>query len=356
VDFQLDDEQVEIRDAVRAFLSTHIPEVGAALPWSSAGRLGLPGLLVPEAAGGTGKGSVEAALVMEELGRLLVRSPFLDSSILATSALNACYPSEQAAADLVRLASGAGVATVVLPAGGSGAEGTAQLFADEGPDGYTVRGVEELVLCADVPEISLVFAETHEGLGMFRILDRGTIEIKPAPVVDVTRPLAQFHAHAAPAVRLHPVAGESVLLRRLLSAAVVMIGAEQVGGAQSCLDSALVHARTREQFGRPIGTFQVLRHRLADVLIAVEAARTAVLHAAWVLDTDPEPASALAAMVKIACSDAYVLAASESLQIHGGMGFTWEQDCHRYLKRAQSSRALFGVPDHFRDQLEAQIS
>ncbi|MEU4831898.1 acyl-CoA dehydrogenase family protein [Streptosporangium sp. NPDC023615] len=314
----LSQEQSELRDAVRAFL-TRLPDA----PWSRfAAELGVAGLAVPEEYGGAGCGPAETAVVCEELGRALSPHPYLQTAVLAVEAITATGDAAAMARLLPPLADGSLTATVLLP-------GDAELTLDGDRLTGTARGVlpGELVL-------ALVGGTLVEAAPSSRT---------PLPTLDQTRPLTALAFDAVPAVRLGGGTPD-----RIRDAGVAALASEQVGGAAACLEAAVSHARQRHQFGRAIGSFQAVKHKLADMLLLVESARSAALAAARA----PAPRlGVLAAVAGSYCGEAYLGAAAENIQIHGGTGITWEHPAHRYFKRATCDAWLFGPPQAHRARL-----
>ncbi|MGW7479838.1 acyl-CoA dehydrogenase family protein [Nonomuraea muscovyensis] len=312
----------ELRDVVRSFLSGR---PGA--PWAAfAGELGVAGLAVPEEYGGAGCGAREVAAVAEELGRALSPHPFLQTAVLAVEALRAGGDDAAMARLLPALASGEVTATVLLP-------GEAELHLRDG----LLTGSAPYVL-----EGELVLAYAG-GL----LVEAAPTRRVPYRTMDESRPLAGLSFDRVP---VRP-AGSGAAWERVRDLGIAALAAEQVGGAARCLEMATGHARSRHQFGRPIGSFQAIKHKLADLLLLVESARSAALAAA-------EPGDELATYAAIAgsyCSEAYLAAAGENIQVHGGIGVTWEHPAHRYFKRATSDAQLFGPPRAHRVRLEARV-
>ncbi|GGT31250.1 acyl-CoA dehydrogenase family protein [Nonomuraea spiralis] len=308
----------ELGAVVRAYLSDR-PEA----TWRAFARdVGVAGLLVPERYGGAGCGPAETAAVAEELGRALSPHPFLQSAVMAVAALMADGDDEARARLLPELASGATTATVVLPGDG-----------DLRLEGDRLSGVVPYALAG---EVVLAYAGAE------------LVEAVPArrtayPTVDETRPLVSLAFDRAPVRRLGPGASWT----RVRDLAIAALAAEQVGGAARCLEMAVGHARSRRQFGRPIGSFQAIKHKLADVLLLVESARSAARAAGG--------SEVFAAVAGSYCTEAYLTAAGENIQVHGGIGVTWEHPAHRYLKRAASDAQLFGPPQAHRARLAPHV-
>ncbi|WP_067482966.1 acyl-CoA dehydrogenase family protein [Actinomadura hibisca] len=345
-------EQEELRAVVRGLLARHPvarPEPerphrdGRAVWTPLAGQVGACALLIPEEHGGADCTLAETHVVCEELGRTLAPVPYLASAVLATEALLAY----DAADVLPELAAGEKVATLAWAE--QGTWDTASIAATE-RDGR-LTGVKDYVLDGADADLLLVPARTAAGgLGLY-LVEAGApgLVVEASPVLDPTRPLARVVLDGTPARRL--TADAAPLLDRLLAVAATALSAEQVGGAQHCLDMTVAYAKTRVQFGRPIGSFQAVKHRLADLYVLVESARSASYHAAAGLAENAPDAGTRAALAKAYCSEAFTTVAAETVQLHGGIGFTWEHDAHLYFKRAHGSALLFGDPAWHRARL-----
>ncbi|MER7364402.1 acyl-CoA dehydrogenase family protein [Nonomuraea wenchangensis] len=283
--------------------------------WAELARdVGVAGLLVPEEHGGAGCGPAELAAVAEEMGGALSPHPFLQTAVMAVTAATAC-----GAADLLKAVADGGVtATVVLP-------GDAELRLAGG----RLSGVAPYVMAG---ELVLLYAGGQ-------LVEAVPTRREAYLTMDESRPLERLTFEDVPVRRL----GDDTSAGRVRDLGIAALAAEQVGGAQRCLDMAVAYARTRVQFGRPIGAFQAVKHKLADVLLLVESARSAARAAA-----DHEVAAAVAGSY---CTEAYLAAAGENIQIHGGIGITWEHPAHRYFKRATSDAQLFGPPQAHRARL-----
>ncbi|MFJ3583878.1 acyl-CoA dehydrogenase family protein [Streptomyces sp. NPDC090127] len=353
-------EQDHLRAAVRSVLARH---EGAAAWAPLTGQVGVAALAVPEAYGGLGCGLPEIAVVAQELGRALSPVPFLGSAVLTVTALLAAADWDACARLLPGLAEGtrtgalgwaeAGgwepepiAATATGAARGAGAATGAGATAG---DAY-LSGCKEYVLAApERPDVCLAFARDDRTgrLGLYELRDRAG-EFTPVPTLDRTRPLARIRLDRAPA-RLLAADGEGVLTR-VRDVAATVLAAEQVGGAARALEITVRHVGERVQFGRPIGSFQAVKHRLADLHTAVESARSLALAAAH---ADAEPLAAAAA--RSACSETYETVAGEMIQLHGGIGVTWEHPAHDHLKRAHQSARLLGPPAAYRGRIAAAL-
>jgi acyl-CoA dehydrogenase len=368
VNLVLNEEQEELQATVRRFLADRSPlsrvrEVmetpegrDAALWDRMAGDLGLLGLTVPETYGGAGLGQVELSIVMEELGAALTPSPFLASAVLAATALLA-IDDEEARRDLLPgVVNGTTIATLAVAEDGAGwdaAATAARATLDSGR--WVLEGVKTLVPDGAQADQVLVAARTGDELGLFAV-EGGAPGLGRTDLagLDPTRRLARLDLARVPARRLvsEDAAGA---LRHTLDLAAVALAAEQLGGLQRCLDLSVAYAKARYQFGRAIGSFQAVKHLLADMHVAMELSRSAVRYAAWAADEAPEELPVAAGLARAACSEAFFRVAADTIQVHGGIGFTWEHDAHLYYRRAKSSQLLFGGPRLERAQLAGRV-
>ncbi|HMJ56498.1 MAG TPA: acyl-CoA dehydrogenase family protein [Polyangiaceae bacterium] len=362
--FAFTEEQEELRRNARRLLETASTtrDVRAAMAtvrgydeklWRRLGEeLGLTSLAIPEAYGGAGLGFVELAAVMEEMGRALLCGPFFATVCLAASAVLTGGTEEQKRELLPGIAAGRTTATVAFapPSGRWDAPGSGMTYAAR-DGGYELSGTSAFVIDGHSADLVLVAARPasspSDGGPAIFVVPGATpgLERRARTTMDLTRKQAELTLRQVrlPASALLGAAesGERTLARAL-DLAKVALAAEQVGGAQRCLDMSLDYAKTRLQFGRPIGSFQAIKHKLADMFVELESARSASYYAAWVAAHSHEELPSAAALAKAYCSDAYFHLAAECIQIHGGVGFTWEHDAHLFFKRAKSSETLFG--------------
>ncbi|MDA2812743.1 acyl-CoA dehydrogenase [Nocardiopsis sp. RSe5-2] len=340
-------EHAELRAGVRRLLARH--DGGAA--WRLlAEQVGAPGLAVPERFGGAGFGALEVHAVMEELGHALAEVPFLSSSVLATQALLGCEASPARDTWLRRLAEGQATATLAWEEDGRAA-------GEGGADASTcwrITGRRPRVLDAATADLFIVAAATGDGPALFAVApDAEGVTLTERVPLDLTRPRADVAFDRTEALPL-TFQGERVLADALTAASTALT-AEQVGGAARCVEMTVAYAGTREQFGRPIGSFQAVKHRLADMYVALESARSLSYAAAFSLDSGNAEAWVDASAAKSACSEAYREIAGEAIQLHGGIGVTWEHEAQRHFKRAHGSASLFGAPEWHRRRLESVI-
>ena len=322
--------------------------------WQMIAReMGLAGLLVPERFGGAGASAAEVAVVLSELGRVLARVPYLASAVLAVTAIVGAGDEPAMAHLLPGIADGRRIATVAgATEDGSWRAGARDVVATPDKDGWRLFGTKSYVIDGAGADVVLVFGRAPAGPTLFAVeRESSGVALRDLPTMDRTRPLARLDLDAAEARRVGVPGGGAMIRDRVLRAASLGLAAEQLGGLEHTLEMAVDHARTRIQFGVPIGTFQGVKHRCADLLVAVETARSLVAYAAWCAGTEDADLPVAAAMARAYCSDAFFHAAGSNIQVHGGIGFTWEHPAHLYLKRAASSRALFGTPTAHRAEL-----
>ncbi|MFI8073785.1 acyl-CoA dehydrogenase family protein [Streptomyces sp. NPDC086033] len=308
-----------------------------------AGEIGVHGLAIPEEYGGSGYTFAELAVALEEAGRALYCGPLLPTVVLAAHALLNSGDQQACERYLPRIANGTLTATVA----GFDEDGPGVGAERSGP-GWVLRGTADFVLDGAGADLIVVRAQTPEGTRLFACEPaEDTCSRTPRRVLDETRRQALVEFRGAPAT---PV-GESGKVTAALDAGRAALAAEQVGGSGHALDATVEFVARREQFGRPIGSFQAVKHRLADVLVALEAARSASAYAtACVALASPQLPVAASAAAAV-CSETYRLATAEYVQLHGGIGFTWEHPAHLYVRRARSSEVLFGTADQHRTRL-----
>lgn len=348
-------EHDELRTSVRKFLADTSPEsaVRAVMEtgdgydpdvWQrSCDELGLAALIVPEQYGGGGYSFVEIGVVLEESGRVLWPSPLFATAVLATTAILSSEDPAAAADYLPEVASGALRATVAT----SGA-----LLATRTNGAWQVTGTSSYVIDGHTAGLILLLAETEAGLSLFAVDgDAPGLTRAAQSTMDLTRKLASLRFEATRARLVGAEGAGAHVLERVLAVAVVGLAAEQVGGAQRLLELTVDYVKERKQFGRAIGSFQAVKHRCADMLVDVETARAVMVHALWSVSTDSDELAEDAAMAKVFCSDAYLSCAGAAIQLHGGIGFTWEHSAHLFFKRAKTSQLIFGDPVHHRRHL-----
>jgi len=381
VDFELSDDQVALRDAAAALLegrcpSTRVREVAGserhldAELWEAMAAQGWPAVERPAHDGGLGLGMVEVAVLCEQLGRHLAPVPFV-GTVLAHGALTAAAAPGGDAGDAADGAE-AGDTTGVAAGGVSGlgdvdmagwarrlAAGDARgalawssrddavLAERRAGTGWRLTGRTDPVVFGPDAEVVVVFARASGVPAVFALAQPDSARPAPQPAMDRTRSLARLELDDAPATRLGgPVAADALLDR-----AATAVSAEMLGAASRVLEMTVQYAKDRVQFGRPIGGFQAVKHRCADMLVDVEGMRSAAYYAAWAVGAGDPEASSAAAAAKVWCSDAARRVMASGLQVHGGIGFTWEHDLHLFLKRSQLDQVSFGTAAHHRERL-----
>jgi alkylation response protein AidB-like acyl-CoA dehydrogenase len=338
MNFGFNEEQELLRKTARDFLAEHAPmkavrevmegpQAHSPGLWKQMAELGWTGLALPERHGGAGLSLIELALVLEELGRCLAPVPFLPTHIAARAILEAGDDAQQARW-LPRICSGELAATLAITEErGSDEPADVALRAVHAGAGFELEGRKLFVPDAAAAGLLVVVARTggegERGLAVFAV---------PADT---------------PGLCVTPMHS----LRRALDQGLVMISAEMLGGAQQCLETSVECAKQRVQFGKPIGVNQAVKHKCADMLFEVESARSITYYAAWAADDAPAEAPLAAAMAKAYLSDAYRRVSGENIQIHGGVGFTWEYDCHLYFKRAKSDEVWLGDARYHRERI-----
>jgi alkylation response protein AidB-like acyl-CoA dehydrogenase len=373
VNFAFSEEQEAFRAELRRCFEAQAPtaEVFRAMQsaegfdralWKRlANDLGLAGLHLPEAYGGQGFGFLELGILFEEAGRTLFPSPAFSCLALAANAVLGAGSEAQKRALLPGLASGEAIATLALiePGGDWAAESVA-LPAEIDSGGARLTGAKRFVTDAAGADWIVVAARRAgtrglEGLGLF-VVRRGApgLEVSPVEPLDATRKLAHLALDRVPAEPLGAPFAAGPTLARTLDQARALLACESAGGAQHCLDAAVAWAKQRVQFGRPIGSFQAIQHKCAEVLLEVESAKCAAHFASWAAEQDEDLALA-AAMAKSFCDEAYLRAARENLHIHGGVGFSFEAEPHLYLKRAKANETLLGPPRFQRARIAERL-
>jgi alkylation response protein AidB-like acyl-CoA dehydrogenase len=320
--------------------------------WKGVAEMGWLGAVVPEELGGAGLGYLELVLIAEEMGRALAPVPFGPSVFLATEALLRFGSEEQQRRYLPRLAAGDLVGTFAL------GEGSGDLalsgFATRFENGR-LRGEKLPVLDGGAAGLAVIAAQGPAGPALALVeLDAPGVARTPLESFDPSRPQARIAFDGASAEALGP-ADAGAAIRTLLDRAAVMAGFEQLGGATRALELTREYALGRYAFGRPIGSFQVLKHRMADLYAAIELARSNGYYAAWALSSGSDELELAACSFRAAASDAFELASREMIQIHGGVGFTWEYDCHLFYRRAKLLSAWLGTPSAWRELLVQRL-
>ncbi|MEV0055899.1 acyl-CoA dehydrogenase family protein [Saccharopolyspora shandongensis] len=350
-------EQRMLQDALEQLLSRHDPaaaEEAAERLWRQlSDELGVTGLYVPEEFGGAGGTFTDLAAVMEAMGRTLYSGPYLSSAVLAVHALLLSEDTAAQRAHLPDLARGHRLGSVIAPdlcsvdgRISAQAEGDRALLTGSASSVLDGVGADLLIVVAEMGDELSLFAVDASATGMTRV---------PLTSLDLRRSTAEVTFDGTPARQVGPPGAAAEIMPRLLQIASFAIAAEQVGGADRCLADAGEYAKVRYQFGRPIGSFQAVKHTCADMYQHVRSGHVAVRHAARCLDTGSPESAIAAAMAKAYCTEAYIACAAANLQIHGGMGFTWEENCHLHYRRARASAVLAGAPSRHRQWLADQL-
>jgi alkylation response protein AidB-like acyl-CoA dehydrogenase len=321
-------------------------------------QLALLGIHISEHYGGAGFGMVELCIVMEESGRALLCAPYFSTAVLATTAILNAGTDTQKSSLLPDLASGARLAALaVTEPNGQWDPQAIELVATPGADGFRLDGAKSYVVDGHVADLLLVAGRVpgtvgSDGLALFTVsADASGIERRPLAAMDATRKIARIDLHGAQAQLLGDVKDGAQALVRTLDQAAIALANEMVGGAQALFDAAVNYTKLRVQFGRTIGSFQAIKHKCADMVLEVELAKSAAYYAAHAAAADDPEWPALACVAKAAASDMYLHIAAECIQIHGGIGFTWDTDTHLWFKRAKSSEVLLGQPYYHRELL-----
>lgn len=378
MDFGFTQEQEQLRAQVRRLLDTELPLArilaGSARPqpldralWKRTAELGWPGITVPEAHGGLGLGCEDLIVVLEEMGKSLCPLPLLATDA-AVAALRALGTDAQCAAPLPAIAAGACVATLAVLeesdllapdaiATRASAAGVAAASAAAAPGDVVLDGVKLFVPDAQHADLILVAAREDAGVSLFVVpADAPGVRVTPLVVVDTTKPAAEVCLEAVrlPAsARLGAPGGAWPAIMRVLDRMTVGLAAEMVGAADAALAMAVEYAKVRRQFGSPIGRFQGVKHRCAELLVDIESARSLVYYGAWAVEHDPAQAASYASMAKAAAADALDAAGEECIQIHGAIGYTWECHAHLFYKRGRHCHVWMGAPDEHYERVLA---
>ena len=361
--FSFTSEQEEFRSVLRRFLEEKSPPgVVRRLMETEAGwergswrelnqLLGLTAVHIPEAYGGQGFGPVELGIVLEEMGRTLLCAPYFASTVLAATAIMNAGTEAQKRALLPDIAAGDTVATLAFtePNGRWDADGIA-MTATRTDGTFRLDGVKSFVLDGHTADLIVVVATGDKGLSFFTVPgDAPGLTRRALKVMDPTRKQARLEFRSVEAELLGEEGGGAAPFARTMMQAAVCLANEMVGGAERLRQSALDYANLRVQFGRSIASFQSMKHKQADMLVDVELAKSAAYYAAEAAAEDSDDLSALASLAKAAASDAYLQTAIHTIQIHGGIGFTWDNDTHLWFKRAKSSEVFLGDPTYHRE-------
>ena len=378
MDFGFSQEQELLRSTARKFLENECTSafVRARMEepagvtdefWSKLAEQGWLGLVYDEEYGGSGLGFVDLTVLMEEMGRVVMPGPFFSTTLLGGLAIREAGSAAQKKEWLTRIAAGRAKTTLAWtePSARWDAAGVT-CAARESKGGFVLNGTKLFVLDAHLADALVVIARTSEGrtpedgTSLF-LVPKGTsgVDVKLLPTMDQTRKLCEvtFKDATVPADALMGAKGGAwPTLTRVVERATVALCAEMCGGAQRVLDMTTDYAKIRIAFGKPIGTYQGVKHRAADMLVDVENAKSLTYYAAWAVDENAPEAALAASMAKAYVTDAYRKVAGAGIQLHGGIGFTWEHDLHLYFKRAKSSEFTFGDATYHRERVAQLIS
>ena len=370
--FIFTEDQEQFRDSVSRFLKdkSSTPDVRSLMAtepgfnpdvWVQLSQqLGMTGVHMPEDLGGAGFGAVEMAIVCEEMGKSLYCGPYFASAVCAASAIRLAADSTQMEALLPEIIAGERIACLAVSEHqGVWSDENFSTTAVARDSGYLINGLKRFVVDGGNADLIVVVAKDDTGVGFYTV-DANDVTVTALESMDPTRKLAHIQFTDSPAQKL--ANGGSDQLKLLLDIASTALANEMVGGAQTLLDSALSYTQLRFQFGRSIASFQAIKHRLADLLLELELAKSAAYQAAqtlassalWCADgqaAHPEQVTEHASLAKAAASEVYLHTALECIQMHGGIGFTWENDTHLWFKRAKSSEVLLGTPAQHRERM-----
>ncbi|MBI2159164.1 MAG: acyl-CoA dehydrogenase [Candidatus Rokubacteria bacterium] len=371
MDFSFSPDQQLLKNSARAFLDEHMkpatvrllwddPRGESDTLWKEMAQLGWLGLSLPEAYGGSALGMVETAVLLEEIGRAACPGPYWPTALAAT-AIERAGSDAQKKRWLSAVATGDARATIALLDADLDWNPEAMTTrAEKSGSGFTLSGTKQFVPWAHVADVLLVPAKTTDGLTLFLVDPSAAgLTLEPAPVMDLAARLTavKLEKVAVPADGVLGGPGQAgPLLAELLRRGAVGAAAEMLGAARRCLDMAVEYAKVREQFGQPIGSFQAIRHKCAEMLLEVENSHSAVYYAAWALDAGAEDAALAASVAKAYVGDAARRVCGEAIQVHGGIGFTWEYDLHLYFKRAKALEPLYGDGDYHRELIVRRVA
>ena len=362
-----------LRDSVRSFLENKVPmdrvrelmETDSGYDpdlWDEMAQMGWHAMHIPEEYGGAGFSYLELGIVLEEMGRLLTPGPFFSSVVLGASTLLIAGSEDQKQQYLPAVASGERkLALAVVESSGKWDADGVQMGATADGDSFVLSGVKSFVVDGHIADTLIVAARTDGsdgGIDLFLVDVGEGVTATKLETMDMTRKQAEvtFDGVTVPATaRLGDAGSGWATLVRMYDRASAALAFEQVGGAQKCLEMSVEYAKVRMQFGRPIGSFQAIKHKCADMLVQTESAKSAAYYAGWAAAEDDEELAVVAPLAKAFCSDAYFFVASENIQVHGGIGFTWEHDAHLYFKRAKTDQLLFGEPAYWRGILADRL-
>ena len=365
MNFAFTEEQEQLREFVNQFMESYSPESKVrelmetdlgydSETWSMmAEQLGLQSLIIPEEYGGQGFGYVELIVVLEEMGRALLCSPFFSTVVLAANTLIHSGDDDAKAELLPGIASGETIATLAFTeeSGKWGSDGITML-ATASSDAWELNGTKMYVLDGNAASLVIVAACTDKGISLFKVDgDADGLSRTQLATMDMTRKQSRLDFENVKATLIGEEGEGWSTLEKVLDLAAVALAAEQVGGAQQCLDTAVQYAKDRVQFGRPIGSFQAIKHKLADMYISLTIAKSNCYYAAWALSTNSSDLPAASATARVSATKAYQFCSKENIQTHGGNGFTWEYDCHMFYRRSKLLSLNIGSLSNWKEKL-----
>jgi alkylation response protein AidB-like acyl-CoA dehydrogenase len=364
MNFDFSPDQKALRDQARKFLGEHASSARVrrildtdtpydAELWQGMAEMGWTGTAIPEAYGGAGFGHLELCVLAEELGRSVAPVPFASTVYLATEALLLAGSDAQTRRWLPRIARGEAIGCLALA---EGAEAPSAESLATRAEGGVIDGTKAPVVDGDVADLAIVAARDGAGVSLYLVdLHGAGVSRAPLRTVDPTRSVAGITFAKTPAEPLGAPGAGWALIERLLDRAAVLVAFEQVGGGQAALDMAREYAMGRFAFGRPIASFQAIKHKLVDMYVGIELARSNAYYGAWALSTGAPELPVAAAAARVSATEAYYHAAKENIQTHGGMGFTWEFDCHMYYRRAKLLALALGSARRWKDELITRL-
>lgn len=365
MNFDFSDDQKQMRDAARKFLSEQCPPkaVRAVLDgkaaydkqlWKGLAEMGFLGVAIPEEFGGAGAGHLELCVIAEEMGRAIAPVPFCSTVYLAAEALLIAGSDAQKQKWLPKIAAGEAIGTLALFEGAGNPSPKAIKLA---ASGGTLNGVKKPVPDGAIADFAVVAARTgsagrESDISLFLVdLKAGGVEVKELTNVDLTRGQAELTFKNCKAEPLGATGEGWGVITQVLDRAAVLLAFEQVGGADRALEMGRDYALDRVAFGRPIGSFQAIKHMLADMYVSATLARSNCYYGAWALSTNAGELPEAAAAARISATQAFQHCSKNNIQVHGGMGFTWEFDCHMYYRRANATALTLGSLSYWEDAL-----
>jgi alkylation response protein AidB-like acyl-CoA dehydrogenase len=370
MDFSFTSDQTLLKNSARAFLDEHCKAAAVRLTWDDPrgesetmwkemAQLGWLGLSLPETYGGSGLGMVETAILLDELGRAAYPGPFWPTALVA-AAIGEAGTEAQKKRWLSAIATGdARATTAFLDADLDWNPEATATRADKTASGWTLSGLKRYIAWSHVADVMLVPARTPDGLALFLVSPSASgISAMPVETMDPGTRWANLTLDRVPVAASDVLAAPGAagpLLERLLLRGAVGAAAEMLGASRRCLDLAVDYAKVREQFGQPIGSFQAIRHKCAEMLLEVENSHSAVYYATWALDAGADDAPVAASIAKSYLADASRKVCGEAIQVHGGIGFTWEYDLHLYFKRAKALEAQYGDAEYHRELIVRRV-